>query len=121
MDIWEKTNADAKGSGQYDFTSLSGLDKKKLVNELPHKFEGVIRPAAESEVENLWVKFYIIYSIVTCKTPSEHMITDYFCKAQELINLSLSLGDKCIGYKMVNVTPYNACHGISYSKVSGSL
>ena len=95
FDIWEKTNADAKGSGQYDFTSLLGPDKKKLLKELPHKIEGVIQPATENEVENLWVKFSIIYSIVTCKTPSEHMITDYFCKAQEWINLFLSLGDKC--------------------------
>lgn len=28
FDIWEKTNADGKGSGQYDFTSLLGSDKK---------------------------------------------------------------------------------------------
>ena len=113
FDIWEKTNADAKGSGQYDFTSLLGPDKKKLLKELPHKFEGVIQPAAENEVENLWVKFSIIYSIVTCKTPSEHMITDYFCKAQEWINLFLSLGDKCIGYRMAIVTPY--MHAMVYN------
>jgi len=30
FDIWEKTNADGKGSGQYDFTSLPGSDKKKI-------------------------------------------------------------------------------------------
>ena len=34
------------------------------------------------------------------------MITDYVCKAQDCINFFLSLGDKCIGYKMANVTPY---------------
>ena len=106
FDIWEKPNADAKGSGQYVFASLLGPEKKKLLKEPPDKFEGVIRPAAESEVENLWVKFSIIYFTVTCKTPSEHMITDDFCKTQEWINLFLLLGDKCIGYKMAHVTPY---------------
>ena len=106
FDIWEKPNADAKGSGQYVFASLLGPEKKKLLKELPDKFEGVIRPAAESEVENLWVKFSIIYFTVTCKTPSEHMITDDFCKTQEWINLFLLLGDKCVGYKMAHVTPY---------------
>ena len=35
--IWEKTNADGKGSGMYDFTSLLGADKKKLLAELPEK------------------------------------------------------------------------------------
>ena len=39
FDIWEKTNADGKGSGQYDFTSLLGTDKKKLLCELPQKLD----------------------------------------------------------------------------------
>ena len=29
FEIWEKCNADRKGSGQYDFTSILGTDKKK--------------------------------------------------------------------------------------------
>lgn len=33
FDIWEKTNADGKGSGQYDFTSLLGSDKKKITKK----------------------------------------------------------------------------------------
>ena len=43
-DIWEKTNADGKGSAHYDFTSLLGSDKKKLLRELPGKLNGVIQP-----------------------------------------------------------------------------
>ena len=42
--------------------------RQEETKRVPDKFEGVIRPAAESEVENLWVKVSIIYSIVTCKT-----------------------------------------------------
>jgi hypothetical protein len=56
------------------------------LKELPEKLEGLIRPAAEIETKSLWIKFSIIYSIVTCKTPSEEMIRTYFCKAQEWIN-----------------------------------
>jgi len=37
FDIWEKTNADSKGSGMYDFTSPLEADKKKLLAELPAK------------------------------------------------------------------------------------
>ena len=37
FEIWEKTNGDGKGSGQYDFTSLLGSDQKKLLNDLPQK------------------------------------------------------------------------------------
>ena len=74
--------------------------RQEETKRVPDKFEGVIRPAAESEVENIWVNFsfYIPLSLV------KHMITDYFCKSQECINFLLSLGDKCIGYKMTNVT-----------------
>ena len=31
FNIWEKQNADGKGSGLYDFTSLMGSDKKLLL------------------------------------------------------------------------------------------
>ena len=106
FDIWEKTNADKKGSGLYDFTSLLGSDKKKLLKELPEKLDGVIPPLCESTVKTLWEKFSIVYSIVTCKTPSEEMIADYFHKAQEWVKLFVSLRDKAIGYKKANVTPY---------------
>lgn len=83
FNIWEKTNADKKGSGLYDFTSPLGTDKKKLLKELPEKFEGVIRPVSASAVKVVWVTFSIVYGIVTCKTPSEEMMSDYFGKAQE--------------------------------------
>jgi hypothetical protein len=53
-----------------------------------------------------WIKFSIIYSIVTCKTPSEEIIRTYFCKAQEWINLFVKLGDKWFGYTTSKVTPY---------------
>ena len=35
--IWEKRNADGKGSGTWDWTSLMGDDRKKLLRELPKR------------------------------------------------------------------------------------
>lgn len=35
--IWEKRNADSKGSGTLDWTSLMGDDRKKLLRELPKR------------------------------------------------------------------------------------
>ena len=104
--VWEKTNADGKGSGVYDFTSLLGADKKKLLKTLPEKFDGVIQPKSEQAVKLLWEKFSIIYAIVTCTAPSQEMINGYFEKAQEWINMFISLRDKAIGYKKANITPY---------------
>ncbi|XP_066016033.1 uncharacterized protein [Pocillopora verrucosa] len=106
FDIWEKTNADGKGSGQYDFTSLLGSDKKKLLNELPTKLNGIIQPDTVEVVKTVWEKFREIYSTVTCRNPSTEMINDYFWKAKEWVNLFTSLGEKRHGYKRANVTPY---------------
>lgn len=32
--VWEKNNADGKGSGSYDFTSLLGNDRKKIIGRI---------------------------------------------------------------------------------------
>ena len=59
--VWEKRNADGKGSATYDFTSLMGSDKKILLQHLPGKLEGVIRPETSVTVIKLWKVF-------TCKS-----------------------------------------------------
>ena len=55
--VWERQNADGKGSGVYDFTSLMGSDKKILLEKLPSKLEGVITPATSSTVIKIWKVF----------------------------------------------------------------
>lgn len=105
FNVWEKVNADKQGSGLYDFTSLLGTDKKKLLKELPEKLDGLI-PDHESTVKLIWQKFSTVYAIVTCKDPSDEMIADYFLKAKEWVNLFISLHGKVIGHKRANVTPY---------------
>ena len=52
--VWEKPNADGKGSGTYDFTSLMGDDRKKLLKSLPEKLLSVIQPSTENDVADLW-------------------------------------------------------------------
>ena len=54
FNVWEKKNADGKGSGTYDFTSLMGSDKKLLLEHLPDKLEGMIRPEGGKTVIKLW-------------------------------------------------------------------
>ena len=44
FNVWEKKNADRKGSGCYDFTSLMGSNKKILLRELSPKLHGVLKP-----------------------------------------------------------------------------
>jgi hypothetical protein len=70
------------GSGLYDITSLLGDDKKKFLKNLPPKLQGVIRTESEEIVKQLWEEFSDIYATVTCKSPSQEMIDNYFSKAQ---------------------------------------
>ena len=59
--VWEKKNADGKGSGSWDWTSLMGNDRKKLLQELPPKLNAVIQPDTAQTVIQLWkVTYYQI-------------------------------------------------------------
>ena len=54
FNVWEKKNADGKGSGCYDFTSLMGSDKKILLKELPPKLHGILKPETKDVVIKIW-------------------------------------------------------------------
>jgi hypothetical protein len=108
-------NADGKGSGQYDFTSLMGADKKKLLKELPSKFNGIIWPETCNTVEEIWRKFYIIYAMITCKKPTAEMMTDYHGKTKEWINLLISLRQNEWLQESQHNTLY-AYNGVPYSQ-----
>ena len=57
FNVWEKKNADGKGSGIYDFTSLMGSDKKLLLKHLPEKLKDCIAPTHSDAVINIWKVF----------------------------------------------------------------
>lgn len=52
--VWEKRNADGGGSGTFHFTSLMGTDKKLLLEKLPSKLDGIIKPDTSNTVIELW-------------------------------------------------------------------
>lgn len=54
FNIWEKKDANGKGSGTYDFTSLMGSDKKSLLEKLPSKLGEILMPDTSSTVVQLW-------------------------------------------------------------------
>ena len=60
FDIWEKKNEDGRGSGQYDFTSFLGADKKKLLASLPNKFANCLMPDTCEVVMKIWKDFHEI-------------------------------------------------------------
>ena len=65
--IWEKKNADGKGSGSYEWTSLVGSDKKKLMELLPSQLQekDILFPETKDKVIQLWSDFHELYKIIS--------------------------------------------------------
>lgn len=52
--VWEKKNADGKGSGTYDWTSLMGNEKKILLKTLPGHLPSNLHPNTATTVKKIW-------------------------------------------------------------------
>lgn len=74
----KKTNADGKGSGTYDFTSLLGNDKKQLLGELPGKILSVVQTSTSNTVKKIWEDFRELYTFIGSGQNSDKQITDFF-------------------------------------------
>jgi len=94
FEIWEKPDANGKTAGEYDFTSLLGSDKKKLIHELPDKLTGeIIQSDTCNEVVKIWKFFKDLYAIITKDKPSKDQVSGYFKDAKEWVTLYTSLRD----------------------------
>jgi len=61
----KKTNADGKGSGQYDFTSLPGSDKKKITKRSTQQASWCYPVRDCENCSESWEDFDALYSIVS--------------------------------------------------------
>ncbi|XP_028394380.1 uncharacterized protein LOC114518556 [Dendronephthya gigantea] len=105
--VWEKLDADGRGSGVYDFTSLMGTDRKILLEKLPMKLDGVIGNSTSSVVIKIWKDFNHLYKdYIQRQNLTDADVDIYFAKAQAWITLFLSLTGKLQGYGKTNITPY---------------
>ena len=52
--VWEKRNADGKGSGVHDWTSMVGNEKKKVLSNLPEKFPQILDPQHCETICQIW-------------------------------------------------------------------
>ena len=107
FNVWQQKNADGKGSGTYEFTSLLGKDRKKLLEELPPKLTSEVIHANTSErVANLWKNFRDLCRTITSLEPTDEDISGFFKSAKAWVNEFTSLRDERKGYGRKNVTPY---------------
>ena len=113
--MWEKTNADGKGSCLYDWTSLMGSDKKKLLHLLPSQLKSrdILWPETKETVVKLWRGFESLYHLTNADPEeNENLVLDVSEKSEELIEFFCSLGGTRVGYNKFQVTPY--MHALSY-------
>ena len=54
FNVWEKREADRKPTGRYEWTSLMGKDKKKLLAALPSKLHQILPVDIVDTVVQLW-------------------------------------------------------------------
>jgi hypothetical protein len=62
--VWEKQNADGKGSGLHDFTSLMGPAKKILLEKLPSKMDGILSPETSDIIIKIWKVYTMPFTTV---------------------------------------------------------
>ena len=106
-----RKNADGKGSGLYDWTSLLGSDKKKLMSKLPGQLEcsDILFLATKENVTKLWTTFCDLYHLITAPDVDETTGNQIFENGKQWINLFCSLGGIRQGYEKAHVTPYMHC------------
>ena len=52
--VWERSDGDGRGNGKYDWTSLMGADKKKMLSNLPDKLQEILHPDTADTVIKIW-------------------------------------------------------------------
>ena len=106
FDVWEIRNpADNKGTGKYEFTSLFGNDKKKVLSLLPENLCKVLQPNTCTEISKVWADFRSLYEEINSWS-SEKSVDTFWQKAQNWLETFLSLRGKRIGYERKRITPY---------------
>jgi len=105
--VWQTKNGDQKLSGHYEWSSMVGGDKKKVLANLPRKLDGVLAGKENCQtVTKIWQDFKIVYDTLSEWAPTQEMKSTFFSKATEWARLCLSLGDEESGYGKSRITPY---------------
>ena len=100
FEIWR---SDSSQSQDYTWTSLTGNQKIKILQQLPGKLRGILHEESEDTVIQLWQKFAILYNILNSEdTDADEVLA----LSKEWIQTFLSLGGIRKGYRNKNVTPY---------------
>ena len=59
FNIWQKPDENGNSTDKYDWTSLMGTDKKKVLEKLSHTFPDFLPPDTVDTVTQIWKVFNI--------------------------------------------------------------
>ena len=65
--VWDKSDGKGKKTSNYDWRSLTGKEKKLLLNRLPEKFNEVLHPGTCETVKQIWqvnIKYRFVFYIL---------------------------------------------------------
>ena len=94
-------------TGDFEYTSLSGNDKKTLLRNLPERLLFCLHEDTREDVVNLWKEFSSIYTLITDHSSAVFDSTEVFSKVHLFVENFLKIGNKKReGYQPKNVTPY---------------
>lgn len=100
FNVWEKKNADGKGSGVYEFTSLTGSDKKRLLKHLPDKLKDVINPHESDSVVKIWK---VIITLLSDKAAKSRLELKHYRSYTNTNSIILTLQDFGQLYEKMNM------------------
>lgn len=94
--IWEKKNVDGKGSGVYEWSSLIGSERKKLMKLLPGQLRAkdILYPETKNTVIKLWTDFYSLYKTISSLNTTSEQHEQIAEDGKKFITLFCSLGDR---------------------------
>ncbi|XP_078364307.1 uncharacterized protein LOC144648697 isoform X1 [Oculina patagonica] len=65
LSVWDKRNADGTPSGLYDWTSMVGNEKKKVLRSLPEKFPQILDPEHCNTISKILKGFDNLYQTLS--------------------------------------------------------
>ena len=106
--MWETKDKNGKGTGNGEFSSLVGAEKKKLLLNLPESLQNrnVLHQNTQDTVVKIWKRFAEVYFALSSHYKAADSVPDLFSLARDWVKLFLSLEGKRKGYERKRVTPY---------------
>ena len=105
--VWETRDGNGRGTGHFEYSSLVGEEKKKLLKLLPQTLleKHILHAETEDMVAKIWAEFANVYATISSNFDgvSEDAL---FTQVKNWVLLFLPLEGKRKGYERARITPY---------------